>query len=131
MIDMLNKDRDVDRQIKIIDPTELVMRKVIELAKGRDISFVSTEESFRRYGERFFKELTLTGYVPKSEETVQVVYNISDIPTQTTASITDIVVILDPKMKENLLRRGVPEEHIIIVPDLVTSELGIEMMNEV
>lgn len=131
MIDMLNKDRDVDRQIKIIDPTELVMRKVIELAKGRDISFVSTEESFRRYGERFFKELSLTGYVPKSEETVQVVYNISDIPTQTTASITDIVVILDPKMKERLLRRGVPEEHIIIVPDLVTAELRIEMINEV
>jgi len=131
MVAQLNEGRDENRQIKIIDPTELVMQKVMALANGRDISFISTEDSFRRYGERFFDALSQLDYKPTGEEAVNVIYNITDIPTQTTASTRDIVIIIDPKMKEHLLQRGVPAEQIILVPELVTTELGIEMMNEV
>ena len=113
--EMSRKQRDIE----IIDPTEIVMRKIAALANGRKIVFTGAAASDDRYGERFFQTLKeIIGEEPKSKrEKVRVLYNITDIPTEVHVGQRDIAVILDSSKKETLLKRGIPEENIIVVPD--------------
>ena len=106
-------------KIEIVDPTEIVIRKIAKLANGRRITTGGTLASDERYGSRFFQALKgIGGYKPANgAEEVKALYNITDIPTEVHVGRRDIAVILDPSKKQTLLNKGVPEENIIVVPD--------------
>lgn len=110
--------------VELIDPTEIVMKKITQLAGGRTIEFVSTGESDERYGQRFYERLKSAGYHPNSPDKARILYNITDVPTQVQAGRDDIAVILDPSKKQSLINRGLPEESIIVVPDLTLQVLS-------
>jgi hypothetical protein len=127
LVDEINQQRK-DGKVEIIDPTEIVMKKIISLASGRNIEFVSTKESDQRYGERFMNLLTTMEYRPKeNNNVVRVLYNISDIPTATKAGQGDIAVILDPSKEQVLEAKGLPKQNIIIVPDITLQTLSREV----
>ncbi len=113
--------------IDIIDPTEIVMEEIVRRANGRNIQLVATAESDKRYGKRFYGELSAMGYTPTIEGTVNILYNITDLPTQTKAEPSDIAVILDPTMIDGLLAKGMSRENIILVPELVLKKLRHEV----
>ncbi|KKQ52730.1 MAG: hypothetical protein UT19_C0003G0067 [Candidatus Woesebacteria bacterium GW2011_GWB1_39_10b] len=111
-------------ETEIIDPTEIVMRRIMKLADGRKLTLAGTTASDERYGLRFFQALEeMGGYEPGTGEEIRVLYNITDIPTEMHVGDNDIAVILDPSKKQSLVNRGVPEENIIVVPDIVLDVL--------
>lgn len=123
LVDELNQQR-TGAKVEIIDPTEIVMEKIDELARGRYIEFVSTEESDQRYGQRFYEQLKRRNYQPTTSESVKVLYNITDVPTEVGAGKDDIAVIFDPPKKQGLLAKGLPEENIVVVPDITLQALS-------
>lgn len=126
LVDELNQQREGAR-VEIIDPTEIVMKRIDELANGRYIEFVSTQESDQRYGQRFYEQLERMNYQPTTSESVNVLYNITDVPTEVRAGKNDIAVIFDPSKKQGLIAKGLPEENIVIVPDITLQALSSEV----
>lgn len=114
--------------IEIVDPTEIVMRRIAELARGRKISLTGVKASDERYGKRFFEALKeIIGEKAESKSEggeVKVFYNITDIPTEVHVGGNDIAVILDSSKRDALIRKGISEENIIVVPDEVLRVLG-------
>lgn len=127
LVDEINMQREGVGNVEIIDPTGIVMEKIIALANGRRIEFVSTRESDRRYGERFNNLLSSMEYQPEKDKVVSVLYNISDIPTAVKAGKDDIAVILDPSKKQSLKAKGLLGENIIVVPDITLQALSKEV----
>lgn len=118
----MEKERGVET--KIIDPTVLVMEKISQLAEGKTVSLFGTQTSIERYGTRFSEALNEVNYkVTNTDDNVRVIYNLSDDPTVMRAEPDDVAVILDPNRKQGLIDLGIPEERIIIVPELVYSVL--------
>ncbi len=126
LVDDLNKQRE-SASIEIIDPTEIIMRRIITLANGKTVSFVSTKESDQRYGQRFYEQLEAMNYQPTVPGSVNVLYNITDIPTGVRTGKDDIAVILDPSNKRGLQTKGLLEENIIVVPDVALQALSGEV----
>lgn len=126
LVDEMNQQRTT-AGVEIIDPTEIVMKKITTLANGRTIKFVSTKESDQRYGQRFYEQLSAINYQPRVPEVVNVLYNITDTPTEVRTGTKDIAVILDPSKKQGLQTKGLPEENIILVPDVVLQILSGEV----
>lgn len=123
LVDDMNQQR-ASGGIEIIDPTDIVMRKITALAGGRTIEFASTKESDQRYGQRFYEQLGAINYQPRIPEVVNVLYNITDIPTEVRTGSKDIAVILDPSKKQGLQAKGLSEENIIVVPDITLQVLS-------
>lgn len=126
LVDEMNQQREI-ADVEIIDPTDIVMRKITALAGGRTIKFVSTKESDERYGRRFYEQLSAINYQPRVPEVVNIIYNITDTPTGVRAGMKDIAVILDPSKKQSLQAKGLLEENIIIVPDVILQVLSGEV----
>lgn len=126
LVDELSLQRE-GASVEIIDPTEIVMRRITALANGRTIAFVATKESDQRYGQRFYEQLSGMGYQPSIAKVTSVLYNITDIPTEVRAGKDDIAVILDPSKKQGLLAKGIPEENIVVVPDIILQVLSGEV----
>lgn len=112
-------------KIEILDPTEIIMDKIVQLAEGRNIIFKATEESTKLYGNRFVEALNRQEYTVEDEgEPVTVRYNITDIPTRNFASSNDIAIILDPSQKSALLSKGVSEDRIIVVSNEILKAMS-------
>jgi hypothetical protein len=108
--------------IEIVDPTkDIILPEIIKIADGKRIIFRGTEESVERYANTFYDTLNKMGYRATKNEEIFFDYNINDIPTQTTAGSEDICAILDPTAKEALLRKGIPEKNILIVPEMAVN----------
>ena len=48
--------------IKIVDPTDTTLQKIIEIANGRRILFRSSDQGFEKYSSEFYHRLSLLGY---------------------------------------------------------------------
>lgn len=116
-----------ETDIKIIDPTEIVMEEIVRIANGRRIRFRAKEEGDKRYRGRFYAALSEMGYKQSLRKSVRVLYNINDIPTEAEVTSDDIAVILDPTRKATLLAKGIQEKNIIVVPELTLKKLGFEV----
>lgn len=126
LVDELETELKV--KIERIDPTKDVMKKVVDLAQGRQIEYHATKVSDERYGQRFYRELEIAGYKPTGAEAVRVFYNINDIPTESHVGLDDLAIVLDESVYGKLTKTGkFKEEHIICAPLFVRQEVGLEI----
>lgn len=112
----------------MIDPTELVLKKIIALAKGRKIVFRATKEGIALYKKRFYDRLHKLGYTPKnSKDILTVGYDVyEDLTEQQTLVKTVknyLPVILSKQFADAVERNGYKKEEYIYVPELVLDEL--------
>jgi len=107
----------------IIDPTDVVLRRVIEMAAGGRIDFRGTEESRAMYEVQFRRRLQELGHrVTDPGRVFHMGYNITDDPT-VADSMNTAAVILTASARDALLHKGYPSDRILYVPDLVIREI--------
>lgn len=111
-------------EVSLIDPTQLIMDKIFALANGHPLIFSSNSQGDAEYKLRFQAEVLEAQnkgtYVPAAGlDEVRVIYNVDDAPTRVQSQVGDIVIILDSKKREKLLERGIPEDHILCVPEII------------
>ena len=73
-----NKHKDVI----VVDPTEVTLRKILEVADGREILFRASDDGVERYAAPFYERLSLLGYNPTEEGTLTIGYDMSDLETE-------------------------------------------------
>lgn len=113
-------------QTYLIDPSDLVLKKIIEIAKGRNILFRATKAGINEYKERFYERLHQLSYTAKLKTTLTVGYDIlEDLTEQQTLkkSKNYLPVILSHQVKEAIERNGYARDEYIYVPELVLDEL--------
>ncbi len=114
-------------RITVIDPTEVTLRRIIEVAEGRDIHFRASDDGAAKYTERFYHRLSLMDYAATQPGTLTVGYDISDLETehQIVAKKHDsyLPVILSRDVFDLLTKRHLTEGSFIFVPRLVKEEV--------
>ena len=107
----------------VIDPTDVVLRRVMQLANGARIDFRGTEESRAMYEDQFRRRLKELGYrVTDPGRVFHMGYNITDDPT-VADSMNSAAVILTASARDALLHKGYPRDRILYVPELVVREI--------
>lgn len=118
------------KEITLIDPTDLVLQKVIEIADGRKIAFRATKEGIKEYKHRFYDRLEKLKYRIKKDKKgiLTIGYDLFEDQTeQQTLSrkIDDYYpVVLSKAVKDALIRNGYKLKDFIYVPDLVLKNLS-------
>jgi len=111
--------------VTLLDPSDIVIKKIIEIAKGRKIVFRATKEGIKEYKTRFYDRLESLGYVEqtKKEGVLTVGYDVFEDQTeqQTLSKKIDdyYPVVLSKNVKDALIRNGYKKSQFIYVPDLV------------
>lgn len=117
-------------QVRLLDPTDIVLRNIISIAQGRHIIFRATKEGIAAYKERFYKRLQLLKYKPKLKKTLTIGYDIFEDQTeqQTLAhTVQDYYpVVLSKNVSDALERNGYTKDQYLFVPDLVLQTLAQE-----
>jgi hypothetical protein len=118
--------------VQLIDPTQLIMQRIFNLASGRPLVFSANAQGDVEYKARFQTEVQeaerFGRYTPDTSlSEVRVVYNVDDAPTRVQAKSGDIVVILDSRKRAKLIERGIPEDHILCVPEIVLDKVDQEV----
>ena len=117
------------RNITLIDPSDVVLKKIIEIAYGRKIVFRATLEGIKEYKKRFYDRLNELGYKQskKQKGVLTIGYDIFEDQTeQQTLSrrIDDYYpVVLYKNVKNALIRNGRKKDEFLYVPDLVLKTL--------
>lgn len=117
------------KNIGIIDPTDVVLQKILEISQGRKIVFRATQEGHQEYKSRFYERLMLLGYKNQSADkgVLTIGYDLSEDLTeqQTLARKIDdyYPVVLSKNVCDALLRNGYNKDEFIYVPDLVLETL--------
>ena len=117
------------KNITVIDPTDIVIRDILQRAEDRRIVFRATEEGMREYKERFYerlKELKDPGIAENMNEVV-VGYDLFDYQVEQ-QSISQkqksyIPIIISKNVYDELLRHGYKEKDFIYVPSLVIEHI--------
>ncbi len=122
--------------VTLIDPTDLVLKKVLEISKGRRILFRASQEGLSEYKQRFYERLEDLGYKEKSteEETLTIGYDIFEDQTEqqsiSNRSQSYMPVVLSRDVYDSLLQNGYRKEQIIYVPSLVVEEIKTEIQEQ-
>lgn len=113
--------------VTVIDPTDTVIRRIIEIADGNQILFRSSDLGVEKYSEKFYRRLSLLGYKPTKEQTLTVGYDISDLETEQQLVSEKhsgyLPVILTRDIFDELIKNRFQEDAILFVPRLVKREL--------
>jgi hypothetical protein len=115
--------------VTVIDPTDIVMKRIIKIANGRRVVFRATIEGIEEYKDRFFKRLVENGYRRSQAKkgTLTIGYDIFEDQTeqQTLAKTVDgyYPVVLSKTVRDALIRNGYKSDEFLYVPDLVLSVL--------
>ena len=118
--------------ITIVDPTDIVLKKVIEIAKGRVVAFRATKEGISEYKKRFYDRLDTLKYAPtkNAKGILTIGYDLLEDQTeqQTLARKIDdyYPVVLSKSVADALIRNGYKKDDFIYVPDLVIEHLTKE-----
>ncbi len=113
------------QNITLIDPSDIVLKRVLKIANGRKIVFRATKDGIAEYKDRFFYRLKELGYkpIPSKRGTLTIGYDLFEDQTeQQTLSrkIDDYYpVVLSKNVHDALLRNGYAKDEFIYVPDLV------------
>lgn len=114
-------------EVIIADPTDITLRRIIEIADGRRILFRASVEGTEKYGTAFYERLSLLDYAPTREATLTVGYDISDLETEHQVvahrDFGYLPVILSREIFDLLSRSHLRERTHIFVPHLVKREL--------
>lgn len=109
--------------IRLIDPTAIVMNAIVRIANGRPLALAGIEQHVSGYRERFFDSLRRTvHYEDGDKDAVNVWYGRQDITTSMSVQPDDIAVVLDPSQGRSMVEHGMPEERVIVVADEVLKE---------
>ncbi|MDQ3099109.1 MAG: hypothetical protein M3Q44_05175 [bacterium] len=115
--------------IGLLDPSDIVLKKIINIAQGRKIVFRATVEGIQEYKERFYTRLALLGYISPQEDKgiLTIGYDIFEDQTeqQTLSRKIDdyFPIVLSKNVHDALLRNGYKKEEFLYVPDLVLETL--------
>ncbi len=115
--------------VTLLDPTDIVLKHVLAIAKGRKIVFRATKEGIAEYKKRFYDRLGKLGYKDKkaTRGVLTIGYDLLEDQTeQQTLSkkINDYYpVVLSVAVRDALLRNGYKKDEFIYVPDLVLEAL--------
>lgn len=113
------------KKVTLLDPTDIVMKKIIEMAAGRQIVFRATREGMKEYKNRFYDRLAAMKYIPKKNKKgiLTIGYDIFEDLTeqQMLARKVDdyFPVVLSKNIRDALLRNGHKSTDFIYVPELV------------
>jgi hypothetical protein len=111
----------------VADPTEITLRRIIELADGRRILFRASDIGVEKYAADFYQRLALLGHDPNRQGALIIGYDISDLETEhqivAKAHFDYLPVILSRDVFEQLSERYLRDGGYIFVPDLVKAEL--------
>lgn len=123
-------------KISVLDPTDIVINKIIEIAKGRKIVFRATHEGIKEYKKRFYERLLKNKYKESknSKGILTIGYDILEDQTEQqtlTKKIDDYLpVVLSQPVKDALIRNGYRKDEFIFVPELVLEELKKEAQKQ-
>jgi hypothetical protein len=117
------------KNVTLLDPSDIVLKKVLTIAKNRKIVFRATKDGITEYKTRFYDRLKELGYSPSKEKkgVLTIGYDIFEDQTeQQTLShkIDDYYpVVLSKNVHDALIRNGYKKEAFLYVPDLVLETL--------
>ncbi len=113
--------------VTVADPTDITLRRIIEIADGRQIFFRASDHGAKKYSNEFYHRLSLLGYEPTSEENLVVGYDISDLETEhqvvSQKHTAYLPVILSRDVFDLLSKRYLRDGTYVFVPSLVKQEL--------
>lgn len=111
----------------VVDPTDVTLKKIIEIADGRQVFFRASDRGAEKYSKSFYHRLSLLGYEPKKDATLTIGYDISDLETehQVLSQNQDeyLPVILSRSVFDLLAKSHLRNGSYIFVPRLVKREL--------
>lgn len=118
------------RKVTLLDPTDIVLKKIIKIADGRKIVFRATKEGIKEYKKRFYDRLKLLGYKQQLSKIgiLTIGYDLYEDQTeqQTLSKIIDdyYPVVLSKNVRDALIRNGYKTEEFLYVPELVLDTLS-------
>ncbi|MFA9289403.1 MAG: hypothetical protein ACEQSA_06020 [Weeksellaceae bacterium] len=118
------------KKVTLVDPSDIVVKRIIEIAQGRKIVFRATKDGLKEYKTRFYERLKNLGYKTsvKAKGILTIGYDIFEDQTeqQTLARAVDdyYPVVLSKSVRDSLIRNGYKKSEFIYVPDLVLKELA-------
>ena len=116
-------------KVTLIDPTDIVLKRILEIAAGRKIVFRATLSGIKEYKQRFYTRLKLLGHTEaaKKKGVLTIGYDIFEDQTeQQTLSrkIDDYYpVVLSKNVCDALIRNGYKKSEFLYVPELVLMTL--------
>lgn len=119
-----------NQNITLLDPTDIVLRKILTIAKGRKIIFRATLEGIKEYKKRFYERLSELGYKENTNKKgiLTIGYDLFEDQTEQQSlsrKIDDYFpVVLSKHVRDALLRNGHRKDEFLYVPEIVLSELS-------
>lgn len=113
------------KNITLLDPTDIVMKRIIEIAAGRAVVFRATRDGMSEYKKRFYHRLKKAGYIKRKNKNgiLTIGYDIfEDLTEQQMLArrIDDYYpVVLSKNIHDALIRNGYKPTEFIYVPELV------------
>lgn len=117
--------------VLLLDPSDVVLKKIIAISNGRRIVFRATKEGIREYKKRFYERLHFLGYQQSKRKrgVLTIGYDLFEDQTeqQTLARKVDdyYPVVLSKNVRDALIRNGYKKDEFLYVPDLVLEELTL------
>ena len=111
----------------VADPTDITLRKIIEIADGRNVFFRASNQGAEKYAKEFYHRLSLLGYEPWKETNLTIGYDISDLETEhqvvSHQHFDYLPVILSRDVFDSLSKSYLQDGNYIFVPRLLKEEL--------
>jgi hypothetical protein len=117
------------KNVTLLDPSDIVLKKIITIAAGRKIVFRATLEGLQEYKKRFYDRLNELGYKQNSKKkgVLTIGYDLFEDQTeqQTLSRKIDdyFPVVLSINVRDALIRNGYKKTEFLYVPDLVLQTL--------
>lgn len=118
------------KNIVILDPSDIVLKKIITIADGRTIVFRATKEGLTEYKNRFYTRLEQLGYKQdkRKKGILTIGYDLFEDQTEQqtlSRSIDDYFpVVLSKNVRDALIRNGYKQSEFLYVPDLVLAKVS-------
>lgn len=118
--------------IILLDPTDIVLKYILKIAKGRKIVFRATHEGIAEFKSRFYHRLEELGYKqPTAKKGVLTIGHdiFEDLKEQQMLSrkIDDYFpIVLSKNVYDALIRNGYKRNEFIYVPELVLKTISKE-----
>lgn len=113
----------------LIDPTDIAMKRIVDIAKGRKIVFRATKEGIKEYKKRFYERLKEVEYKQdkRKKGVLTIGYDIFEDLTEQQSlagSVDDYCpVVLSTNVRDALVRNGYKRSEFLYVPELVLKHL--------
>lgn len=123
----LNSIARTYENVTLVDPTDVTLQKIIEVADGRQILFRASVRGDEKYRAAFYHRLALLGHKPAREGSLTVGYDVTDLETEhqiVAKGHSDYLpVILSREVFDLLSERYLSRGQFIFVPRLIKKEL--------